>query len=277
MELKYSVLMSVYEKEKPKYFQLALESMINQTAKPDEIVIVQDGPLPKELFDTVWGYAESYPELIRIIVSKKNIGLGLALNLGLLYCRNELVARMDTDDISLADRCEKQLAIFHEYSDIDIVGGDISEFFGEENSIIAYRRVPVDDNKIKALMKKKCPLNHVSVMFKKEAVLKAGGYQNLFLNEDYYLWIRMAENGSIMANTGTVLVNVRIGSEMYKRRGGKRYFNSEYFLQKYMYDKKLISLNEYIFNISIRFVVQIILPSRIRGWIFKKFAREKIE
>ena len=122
MELKYSVLMSVYAKEKPEYFRLALESMINQTAKPDEIVIVQDGTLPKELYDTVWGYTASCPKLIKIIVSAKNVGLGLALNLGLRHCKNELVARMDTDDISLPERCEKQLYHFKKNSDLSICG-----------------------------------------------------------------------------------------------------------------------------------------------------------
>lgn len=267
--------MSVYAKEKPEYFRLALESMINQTVKPDEIIIVQDGPLPKELYDTVWEYNKCYPKLIKIIVSEKNIGLGLALNLGLQYCRNEVIARMDTDDISLKKRCETQLRFFNENSDLDIVGGNISEFIEEEDIIIAYRNLPLTDIEIKTFMKKRCPFNHMSVMFKKDSVIKAGGYKDLFWNEDYYLWIRMAENGSVMANTGTILVNVRAGKDMYQRRGGIRYFKSEYFIQNYMYRKKIILINEYLANIIIRFIVQILLPNIIRGWVFQKFAREK--
>ena len=270
---KYSVLMSLYIKEKSKYLDVAIKSMVDQTLKPDEIVIVKDGPITAELENILNKYIKEYPKLFNIIGYEKNKGLGYALNFGLEHCKNELIARMDTDDISKISRCEEQIKLFKKYPEIDIVGGDISEFINFENNIVSYRRVPKLDKEIKEYLKIRCPLNHVTVMFKKSSVIKSGGYIDLFWNEDYYLWIRMAEKGCIMENTGTVLVNVRIGKDMYQRRGGKKYFESEKYLQDYMFSKKIIDKKTYILNIFKRFIVQMILPNSIRGWIFKNFAR----
>lgn len=270
---KYSVLMSLYIKEKPEYLNEAIKSMIEQTLKPNEIVIVKDGPITTELQNILDKYVKKYPNLFNIVGYKENKGLGYALNFGLEYCRNELVARMDTDDISKSNRCEEQIKLFKKYPEIDIVGGDISEFIDFENNIVSCRRVPKLDKEIKEYLKIRCPLNHVTVMFKKSSVKKSGGYLDLFWNEDYYLWIRMAEKGCIMENTGTILVNVRIGKGMYQRRGGKKYFKSEKYLQDYMLSKKIIDKKTYILNVFKRFIVQIILPNSIRGWVFKNFTR----
>lgn len=271
---KYSVLMSLYKKEKPEYLVTAIDSMICQTTKPDEIVIVKDGPLTPELEGVLNEYVNKYPELFNIVESKENIGLGRALNLGLTHCRNELVARMDTDDISSKDRCEQQLRIFDENKSLDLVGGDITEFINNEQNIKCKRVVPKTDKEIKDYIKRRCPFNHGTVMFKKSSVINAGSYQDWFWNEDYYLWIRMLENGSVFANTGTVLVNFRSGADMYSRRGGKKYFKSESSLQKYMLDKGIISFSQYLINVAERFVIQILMPNRLRGFVFRKFARE---
>ena len=271
---KYSVLMSLYIKEKPDNLRLAIQSMVDQTYAPDEIVIVKDGMITEELDSVLNDFSEKYPHLFNIVGYEKNRGLGVALNFGLGYCRNELVARMDTDDISLPDRCETQIKVFEKNPSFEIVGGDISEFVDKEDNIVAYRRVPKDDEAIKEYLKIRCPFNHMTVMYKKSAVLLAGGYRDLFWNEDYYLWIRMAEHGIRMANTGTLLVNVRTGADMYKRRGGKKYFASEKFLQNYMLERKMIGYGTYFSNVCKRFIVQILLPNSLRGWVFKKFARK---
>lgn len=271
---KYSVLMSLYKKEKPDYLMTALDSMIYQSVAPDEIVLVKDGPLTPELEGVLNEYVNKYPELFNIVESKENIGLGRALNLGLTHCRNELVARMDTDDISSKDRCEQQLRIFDENKSLDLVGGDITEFINNEQNIKCKRVVPKTDKEIKDYIKRRCPFNHGTVMFKKSSVINAGSYQDWFWNEDYYLWIRMLENGSVFANTGTVLVNFRSGADMYSRRGGKKYFKSESSLQKYMLDKGIISFSQYLINVAERFVIQILMPNRLRGFVFRKFARE---
>jgi len=273
---KYSVLMSLYIKENPIYLKSAIDSMLNQTCPPDEIVIVEDGPLTKELYCVIEEYVKNNPGIFQVVKNEKNLGLGLALNKGLSKCKNELVARMDTDDISLPTRCEEQLKRFSENEQLGIVGGDISEFVDLETNIVALRTVPLEDTHIKEYMKKRCPLNHVTVMFKKSEVLKAGNYQDYFLNEDYFLWIKMYENGCVFANTGTVLVNVRTGRDMYKRRGGKKYFESEKNIQKYMLNKGHISLARYLSNVFVRFVVQILLPNSVRGWVFKTIARKSV-
>lgn len=273
---KYSVLMSLYIKEKPEYLDVAIKSMIDQTLKPDEIVIVKDGPITIELQNIIDKYIKEYPNLFNIVGYEENKGLGYALNFGLKHCKNELVARMDTDDISKPSRCEEQINLFKKYPEIDIIGGDISEFIDFENNIVSCRRVPKSDKEIKEYLKTRCPLNHVTVMFKKSSVVKSGGYIDLFWNEDYYLWIRMVEKNCKMANTGTILVNVRVGKDMYQRRGGKKYFESEKFLQDYMLSKKIINKKIYRLNIVKRFIIQRILSNSIRGWIFKMFARERV-
>lgn len=270
---KYSVLMSLYKKEHPEFFKEALDSMINQTVKPDEIVLVEDGPLTNELYEVVADYCQQYPDLFHIVKNKKNLGLGLALNVGLKACRNELVARMDTDDISRPDRCEKQLLFFKEHPEISILGGQIEEFIVSPVELVGKRAVPETDKELKKFLKTRCPFNHMSVMFKKSDVIKAGNYKDWFWNEDYYLWIRLALEDYLFANLPETLVYTRVGADMYQRRGGKKYFESEMRIQKYMLENKLISYPTYLSNCCKRLIVEIIMPNTIRGWAFRKFAR----
>lgn len=265
---KYSVLMSLYKKEKPEYLRLAIDSMINQTVPPDEIVIVEDGPLTDELYAVL----DEYPMLHRV-KNETNLGLGLALNVGLKKCKNELVARMDTDDCSKPERCEKQLEFLNSNPDISVVGGQIEEFIGLPDHIVAKRIVPLKDIELKEFNKKRCPFNHVTVMFKKKDIIEAGSYQDWFWNEDYYLWIRLALAGKKFANLPDVLVLVRTGEDMYQRRGGIKYFQSEAKLQKFMLDNNIINKPRYLINISERLVLQVLMPNKLRGWIFRTFAR----
>ena len=272
--LKFSVIMSVYKNDNPIFFDRSLESITaSQTLLPNEIVIVVDGPIGDQLNKVLVKYTLLY-DFFKIIRLEINGGLGNALKIAIEYASHELIARMDSDDISLPSRFEQQINFFRENNNIDIIGGDITEFIDIEENIISKRAVPKLNNDIKEYIKKRCPFNHVSVMYKKSAVIKAGGYKDLFWNEDYYLWIRMMESSANMGNTGTVLVNVRVGKDMYKRRGGKKYFISEKYLQKYMLDNKIINKVTYLENIFKRFIIQIILPSNLRGFVFKKFARK---
>ena len=183
---------------------------------------------------------------------------------------------MDSDDIALPHRFESELNVLLDDPTIDIVGGNIAEFIGDEENIVAKRVVPVSDSAIKQYMRKRCPFNHMTVIYKRSAVLNCGNYIDLFWNEDYYLWIRMAEDGCKMANTGDIAVKVRTGKDMYKRRGGRRYFKSEMFLQKYMLKNKMIDSFTFFINLSKRVIIQLLLPSGIRGWVFRKFARKEV-
>lgn len=181
---------------------------------------------------------------------------------------------MDSDDICTTKRFEEELSFFVEIG-ADIVGGDIAEFIDDTDNIVGYRRVPKQDVELKQYIKKRCPFNQMTVMFRKSIYEQAGEYLDWYCDEDYYLWLRMMQNGATFANTGTVLVNVRVGKEMYRRRGGLKYFESEAKLQKYMLEHKIITFPIYAFNVVKRFILQVLMPNKIRGWVFQKFAREK--
>ncbi len=273
---KFSVAISVYKNDSPEYFDVALASITTeQTVKPNEIVLVVDGPVPDGINSVIAKYEALYPDMFQVVRLEKNGGLGNALRLAVEKANYELIARMDSDDIALPTRFEQQLICFAQEPKLDIVGGDITEFIGEANNIVGKRVVPQKDADVKAYMQTRCAMNHVTVMYKKSAVLKVGNYIDWFWNEDYYLWIRMQQEDCYFANTGTVLVNVRSGADMYQRRGGKRYFESEKGLQDYMLEHKMISRSTYCMNVLKRWIVQVALPNSVRGWVFRTFAREE--
>ena len=273
-DTKFSVSMCVYVKDSPEWFTAAVESILNQTVKPSEVVLVVDGPVNAQL-DAVISYYEKNP-LFRIVRLPQNVGHGKARQAGLSHCRYELVALMDSDDISANNRFEKQLKMFENDSSLAIVGSNITEFVGEPDNIVGARVVETDDAAIRADMKVRCPMNQVTVMFRKSIVERVGGYVDWFNEEDYYLWLRMYLGGAKFANLPDHLVNVRVGKDMYQRRGGKKYFLSEAKLQKYMYDNKVIGFGDFMVNVGKRFIVQILLPNKLRSWVFKKFARKTV-
>lgn len=270
---KFSVAMCVYGGDDPEWFQTAVESILNQTVPPDEVVLVVDGPVPEQLDGVIARY-EARTDF-RVIRLAENQGHGNARRISLARCAHELVALMDADDISVPDRFERQLAVFAEKANMSVVGGNIAEFIHTESNVVGYRKVPSGQDEIRAYLKIRCPLNQVTVMLKKSCVQAAGGYIDWFCNEDYYLWIRMYLAGMEFANIPQVLVNVRVGKEMYQRRGGLRYFKSEAKLQKYMLENRVIGPVTYLVNVTKRLIVQVLLPNRLRGWVFQKFARSK--
>lgn len=270
----FSVLISVYRNDIPELFRAAVVSVtVKQTLPPDEVVLVVDGPVPEELEATITALSSEIP-YIRLIWLEKNGGLGNALNIGMKECRNELVARMDADDISVPDRFEKQVSYLVHHPECDMVGGQITEFVDEPADIVGKREVPCSNEDIDLWLKKRCPFNHMTVTMLRSHVLAVGNYLDWHFNEDYYLWIRMAEAGCRFANLPDTLVNVRVGKEMYQRRGGWKYFMSEKKLQDYMLRRGLISFPRWAFNVAIRFGVQIAMPNRLRGFVFQKLFRK---
>ena len=216
--------MSVYYKEKPEYLRTAIESMLNQTVKPDDFVLVCDGPLTEELDKVVEEFSNKYTVLFNVIRLQTNQGLGNALNIGLKACRNDLIARMDSDDISMPDRCRKQLAAFENNTQISIIGGTVTEFSEFPDLPKGKRRLPLKHEDIVRFSRKRNPFNHPSVMLKKSAVEQCGGYSEEYpLFEDYYLWVRMLAEGNIGENLPDTLVYMRAPSDMYARRGGRTY------------------------------------------------------
>lgn len=272
--LKFSVSICVYGKDNSEHFKVAVDSIIYQTAKPDEVVLVVDGPVPEALNSVINEFEKiDYFNVIRL---EKNQGHGNARRIGLEACTNELVALMDADDISLPNRFEKQLKMFSENPNLSVVGANITEFIDHPNNIVSARKVPENDNDIKKYIKKRCPFNQVTVMLRKSKVKEAGGYIDWYCNEDYYLWLRLHLMKANFKNINDFLVNVRVGDEMYRRRGGWKLFKSEAKLQKFMLNNKIISFFKFLYNVCIRFVIQVLLPNRLRGWVFKKMAREKV-
>jgi len=271
---KFSVLMSLYIKEKPQYVEECFQSLLRQTVKADEWLVVEDGPLTPELYAVLDKYQQEYPGLIKRLPFAENRGLGMALQSGVPECTYDLIARMDTDDICREDRFEKQLAEFEKDPDLDIIGSNIDEFEDTPDIIVANRTVPLTDAEIKKYQKKRDGFNHMTVMYKKKAVLDAGNYQSCPLMEDTYLWVRMMKNGVKCKNIGEPLVFARIGKDMFNRRGGWAYFKKYKAAFKKVYETGYISWFDYASVIIIQFCVALV-PQKLRGWIFKKMLHGK--
>lgn len=221
---KFTVLMSVYINEKADYLRTCLESLEKQTLQANEILILCDGPVTEELDVVLEEYLNTYPNLIKIVRFEENRGLGITLADGVKLAKYPLIARMDTDDIARPDRFEKQIACFNQEKNLGVLGSDIQEFDTDPNKPYAERIVPHSHEEIYRFSKRRNPFNHMTVVYKKEEVLKAGNYQDLKGFEDYYLWVRMLKQGSIAKNIAEPLVLARADKEMYKRRGGWAYF-----------------------------------------------------
>lgn len=258
--------MSIYHKEKGEYFDRAMQSIWDeQTAKPNEIVLVEDGKLTDELYEAVKKWKDKLGTVFKTVPLEKNVGLGDALNIGLLKCSYELVARMDTDDIARSDRFEKQLKVF-ENSDIDICSSWVSEFDDDEKKIVSYRKLPEYHDEIVKFAKQRCPINHPAVMYKKYVVKNEGGYD--MKPEDYYLWVKMILSNKHFYNIQEPLVNMRAGYGQLERRRGFKYAINEFKFQKKFYKIGFLNLYEFNRNISIRFIVRI-LPKSFVKQIYK--------
>ena len=267
----FSVLLSIYYKERPDFLRQSLDSLFSQTLLPTEVVLVKDGPLTKTLDIIIEEYSKRYLQL-KIVSLSVNQGLGKALNEGLKYCSYDLVARMDTDDIAKPNRFEKQLKVFNNHPDIDIVSSWIDEFEGDTNHILSIRKLPEYHKEIYKFAKKRNPINHPAVMFRKSSVLAAGGYKHFPLFEEYYLWVRMLMNGAKFYNIQESLLYFRSSSDMFKRRGGINYALMELKFEQELLRIKFIDKSIFIKNILIRFISRLI-PNKLRTIIYKHLLR----
>jgi glycosyltransferase involved in cell wall biosynthesis len=269
----FSVSMSVYINDDSSHFKESLMSLVNQTVKPSEIVLVIDGPVNQSTHNVIDEFKKIYPNLILIELTE-NMGHAISRQHGIQSSSYNLVALMDSDDISVSDRFEKQLKAFNIHPEIDVLGGQINEFIDFQENIVGVRNVPLNDIDIKNYLKKRCPFNQMTVMIKKSSMQEVGGYLDWYCNEDYYLWVRMFLNSSNFRNLNDVLVNVRVGNDMYARRGGLKYFLSEMKLQKLLLKHRIISYGLFMHNVIVRFIVQLLMPSKLRGLIFQFFFRK---
>lgn len=273
MNRNYSVLMSVYFREKPEYLNTALESISQQTVTPSEIVMVCDGKLTDELNRVLADWEKKLGRLMKTVRLPENQGLGAALNIGLSHCTCELVARMDTDDVSMPDRIERQLAVFESDPDISICSGTVEEFEQSPEEVLSRRNLPEENPQIIEFCKKRNPFNHPCVMYRKSEVLKAGGYQSFYLLEDYWLWIRMLQNGAKGYNIQEPLLWMRAGSGMYKRRSGLQYVKSQARLFFEMRKMKFITGFEMCSSIFIR-TLSSVAPNQLRQKVFGLVLRQ---
>lgn len=268
-DLKYSVLMSVYAKEKPEFLQASLESILQQSVPTDNFVLVCDGPLGEALDNVVEKAHKKYFDVLKVIRLPQNVGLGNALNEGLKYCKYDLVARMDSDDVSFHKRCAMQLQIFEEHPEISIVSGTILEFQISLENITGRREVPELHEDILVFSRKRNPFNHPAVMFRKETVMAAGGYSEEYpLFEDYYLWVRMLQNGAMGHNLKEPVLYMRTPLDLYMRRGGKVYSKNMLRFHKWLLMTKWSGKWDYWLG-AMPHALICILPNVVRKKIYQ--------
>lgn len=264
----YSVLMSVYYKEHSEYLKASIESIWNQTIKTNDFVLVCDGPLNDELDSVIDDAKSTLGEVLHVVRLDKNCGLGEALNIGIRECKNEIVARMDSDDIAFPDRCERQLQ--HMITgDLDIISGSVLEFQGNTENVTGARRVPVTKSEIIQFSKKRNPFNHPAIMYQKLSVIEAGGYTEEFhLFEDYHLWIRMLMRDCNCENLLDPVVYMRTGNDAILRRGGKEYAKDMLRFHRWLKDAGWTSNIDY-FTGAIPHGIVCVIPNSARLWIYR--------
>jgi glycosyltransferase involved in cell wall biosynthesis len=265
-----SVLMCIYKKDCCDYVNVAIESIVNQTRCPDEIVLVKDGPVSDELHDLIRKWCDNFPGLFHIVSLPENCGLGVALQEGLKVCSNDIVARMDADDISCPDRFEKQLKFLQENRDVAVVSSWIGCFQNATSNIFV-RRMPIKPEHINRASKFRNPINGAPAMFWRSAAEAVGGYHDWRLAQDYHLWVRMIMNKYRITCIPQVLYRVRL-SGVYERRSGLKWLLLHIRLQKEFLKIGFISFPQYLFNVFIRFII-CILPVRTMRFIRTKFLK----
>ena len=272
MDDKVSVLMSVYHNEVPDYFRKAIQSMLDQTVVPQEFVIVADGPLTPDLEAVLTDYQQQYPTIFSIYHLKHNHGLAYALAYGLQRCRNNLVARMDADDIAAPQRLAWSLQAMQR-GHYDVYGGQTAEFDGDESNIVAYRNVPLKQTAIMKFAHRRNPMNHMSVMYKRDKILKIGNYRAFDGFEDYDLWVRALQAGYHFGNDRHVFVYVRAGEEMMTRRGGFDYLKRNIKMRLVFYKEHFYNWRDLIITLG-GVTATNLLPPKLRYLIYYKLLRK---
>ncbi len=264
--MKFSVLLSIYKKESPEFFQRALQSVWEeQTRKPEQIVLIKDGPLTIELDCIIDDWRSKLGEILKVVELPLNVGLGKALNEGLMYCKYELVARMDTDDISMPERFEMQIEFMRDHPEVSVCSSYIEEF--DENNITTIRRLPLEHYDILTFAKKRCPISHPAVIFRKSAVLSVGGYPEFNKAQDVALWSLLLSKGYVFANIGIVLVRMRLGKNFFSRRG-REHLKNELTVLRFQKQIGFITKVQFIKYMLIRTGVRL-SPTPVKKMLYK--------
>ena len=271
---KYSVLMSVYKGDNPEYLKLAINSMLNQTIPMEQYVIVEDGPISLELNRVIEEFRDARKEVFTIVKLDENLGLANALNIGLNYCKNELIARMDADDISLPTRCEKELELFRVYPDLAICGCNIDEFVEDIYDIRTSRVVPDTYEEIRKFSRKRQAFNHPTVMYKKSVINSVGGYQKLRRKEDFDLFSRVIVSGAYVRNVNESLYLYRADENNYLRRKSKENMKAALGVYRLHLKRGGCRLMDYVIICSAE-ILFYILPLKVMKWLSDKMLRNK--
>ena len=272
---KYSFLMSVYDKDKPEFLIQSIHSMLNQTLPPDQIVIVKDGFLSIDLEKIINNFHVEYSEIFTVIQLKENIGLGLALNEGLKLCRNDLVARMDSDDISIKERCELQVREFSFNENLVILGSNIDEFINSPNKVKSTRTVPETYNEILKFSRRRNPFNHPTVMFKKSIVQNFGAYKNFRRNQDFELFVTMINNGCLAKNINKSLVLFRISFDNHLRRKSWTKCSSDIKIVYNFWQNGYSDFIDFLVILLAQIVV-FVIPLKVFKWLSDNYLRNKV-
>lgn len=273
MKKNYSVLMSVYFKENPNWLRVSIESILKQTVMPDEFLIVKDGPLTPELDKEISAFINEYPHMFTVITLDKNRGLGTALAIGITKCRNELIIRMDSDDYSIPERCERLLSFSETHPDYGVIGSFEVEFEGDINNKIALHRVPETSDEIFKFMKRRCALLHPTVLYKKSVVLGSGNYQDVYMYEDYDLFMRIVIEHNVKCyNLQENLYYIRINDDFFKRRGGLEYLKTVVKFKWGQLKKGYMSIIDFLISAGGQAII-CLLPNKLRKQFYLKFLR----
>lgn len=266
----FSCLMSFYEQDNPDFLEEAFQSLLDQTWPANEIVLVQDGPITAALGQVVTKWKDLLP--IYHLVNEENLGLGKSLTRGIEACSNDLVARMDADDICHPERFEKQVKFLKMHPEISVVGTWIAEFEETVDNIKSYRKLPATHEELLPFAKKRCPLNHPTVMYRRKHIIQAGNYDKFKNQQDYHLWSRLLTKGYKLSNIPESLLYMRVSRALFKRRGGWKYFMIEWEVQKDFLKAGFINRREFSRNVLLRGIVRL-LPNVVRETIYKKALR----
>ncbi|MBP5288844.1 MAG: glycosyltransferase [Clostridia bacterium] len=266
--------MSLYDREDPRHLDESLQSMVGQTVKPDQIVLVKDGPVNPSLEEVIEAHKKANPDLFTIVPLAENTGLANALNNGLKHCRNEYVARMDTDDISIPERCEKELAVFMGDDTLSLIGSNVDEFSNDPDVILSRRVVPSSEEDILKFSRRRNPFNHPTVMFKKSAIEGAGGYDvNCRRAQDFELFVTMLHSGYHARNIDESLVKFRADPDSYGRKKKWSHCKTYISVVRGFWKKGYSSLSDYLIVLAGQ-ITMFVLPKGMTNRLFKKMLRK---
>ena len=269
------MLMSIYFKEKPAYFDVSLESiLVNQTLPPNEFVLVCDGDLTPELEAVIDKYQRKFPDVMKVY-RKENGGLGKALNFGLPRCLYPIVARADSDDVCVPQRFEKQVKYMDEHPEVSVISSYIDEFDEDWRKPMQMKTLPLSHDELYEWAKFRNPLNHMAVMMRRDDIVRIGSYHHVPYSEDYELWVRVLISGMKIGNIGEVLVHARTGNGMVKRRGTKSIVGSWRLINKEMLDAGMINYALFVRNM-LAVNVFVFIPEGLKNFLYRKVLRRNV-